>query len=181
MIPRNRGEYAAVHRVRGATDEGKCPHAPVLIEPDLEILVGVLSIGPLGALTRLIIYRAESNPPRPTRCLRLERRLRCNRGLARSTPSSVSACLLCSRVRQFHNRFANTGSTFYHCCNATFAQPPHRLCRFPKSAFGGKGGHRLTFRNVRFSPKADISGSNIPTLMVRTYNAFSRDELVGVV
>src|SRR5215468_10361290 len=101
MIPRNRGEYAAVHRVRGATDEGKCPHAPVLIEPDLEILVGVLSIGPLGALTRLIIYRAESNPPRPTRCLRLERRLRCNRGLARSTPPSVSAWIASATITQY--------------------------------------------------------------------------------
>jgi len=67
---------------------------------------------PLGALTRLIIYRAEPNPRRPTRWTRLERRLRCNRGLARSTPPSISARPLCPRVRQFRNVFVNTGATF---------------------------------------------------------------------
>jgi len=49
--------------------------------------------------------------------------------------------------------------------------------------------YRLDFlpllqRNLRSAAALimpDISGSNIPTLMVRTYNAFSRDELAGVV
>jgi hypothetical protein len=55
-------------------------------KPDLDLLSAFFRSSVGRAHAPLITCLAESNPLRPTQCIRLERRLRCNRGLARPLP-----------------------------------------------------------------------------------------------
>jgi hypothetical protein len=75
-----------------ASDRGKYLQAARAME-SLTWIYCRRSFGtPVGrAHAPIITCLAESNPLRPTQCIRLERRLRCNRGPARPSPSSVSA------------------------------------------------------------------------------------------
>ena len=55
-------------------------------KPDLDLLSAFFRSSVGRTHVPIKTYLAESNPLRPTRCIRLERRLRCNRGLARLLP-----------------------------------------------------------------------------------------------
>src|SRR5262249_43060042 len=81
--------------IGGATDRDKYLQAArVNGKPDFDFSVGVLSVTVSALHAPVTACLAESNPPRPTRCIRSERRLRRNRGLTRRPPLLVSACPL---------------------------------------------------------------------------------------
>ena len=77
-------------------------------KPDLDLLSAFFQSSVGRAHEPIITCLAESNPLGPTRCIRLERRLRCNRGLARPLPIigiGLAIMIASARVPQYFCKY----------------------------------------------------------------------------
>jgi hypothetical protein len=73
-------------RIRRGASRQISPSCQSYGKSDLDLLSAFFRSSVGRAHAPIITCLAESNPLQPTRCIRLERRLRCNRGLARPLP-----------------------------------------------------------------------------------------------